>query len=378
MAEKRKKSGSGILIAVFVLIGVVCGFAISYVFDLSFLRTLEPVERFLSYALILLLMWLGYMVQVLLHELGHLIGGLASGYRFSSYRIGKWMLIRIDGKLTFRRFSLAGTGGQCLMIPVRPHSVALFHLGGAIFNLLFGGAFLALWLLLDAVIWFEIFFAACAVFGLFFAILNGVPFRTSLIANDGSNLVAMKKNPHAAEQFDLHLRMNAMSVDGVRLRDMPAEWFAFPTEEQLKNNAYAETAVFACNRLLDEQRFAEAAEKIEFLLAADTAMAGVHRKLLICDLIYCEAVGAQRREVFVRWMDREQMNFIRSMKEFPSVIRTEYAYTRLLQNEPIRANTIKKRFEKCILTYPNRGDILTEQSLIRHADSIEAKSENEE
>ncbi len=371
--KKRKNVRGYLFTALLVVIGMVFGFSIPYLFDLSFMAALEPVERFLAYVVILMLIWLAYMVQVVLHELGHLLGGVLSGYRFSSFRIGRLMLIKIDGKLAWKRFFLAGTGGQCLMIPTEHSGVFLFHLGGALVNLLVGGACLAIFFLPDMVVWLEMFVLFTAVFGLIFAILNGIPLRTGLIANDGSNAVALKKDPAAAEQLANHLRLNAMSVDGLRLREMPAEWFRYPSAEQLKNNAFAETAVFACNRLIDEHRFADAVEMILSLLAADSAVTGVHRKLLICDLIYCEAIGERRNEVFVKWMDREQLNFIRSMKTYPSVIRTEYAYTRLFQQESIRAAAVKARFEKCIAAYPNRGDILSERELMAYVDKIETE-----
>lgn len=376
--KKREQLRNYIWIALLVLVGAICGFSVPYVFDLSVLAALEPVERFLAYAILVLLVWIAYMVQVVLHEAGHLVGGLLSGYRFSSFRIGRWMIVKINGSLKWKRLFLAGTGGQCLMIPSERSGIVLFFLGGALFNLFGGAIFLLFWVLTDLGLLAEVFFAASSVFAGLLAILNGLPFQTGLIANDGSNIVSLKKDPAAAEQFANHLRMNAMSVDGVRLREMPEEWFVLPSGDQLGNHAFAETAVFFCNRLLDEHRFSEAQERIQVLLETDSAIAGVHRKLLICDLIYCEAVGARRREVFVRWMDRDQLNFIRSMKEYPSVIRTEYAYTRLLQCEPIQANRIKARFEKSAATYPNWGEILSERELIRYADSIEVEENLEQ
>ncbi len=38
-------------------------------------------------------------LQIIIHEAGHLVCGLASGYRFVSFRILSFTLIREDGKL---------------------------------------------------------------------------------------------------------------------------------------------------------------------------------------------------------------------------------------------------------------------------------------
>ena len=59
----------------------------------------------------------GMMGQIILHEAGHLLGGLATGYAFVSFRVGSWMLLKRDGRLHLGRYTLPGTGGQCLMAP---------------------------------------------------------------------------------------------------------------------------------------------------------------------------------------------------------------------------------------------------------------------
>ena len=41
-----------------------------------------------DFFVLILLLYVPFFLQILLHEEGHLIGGLLSGYRFSSFRIG--------------------------------------------------------------------------------------------------------------------------------------------------------------------------------------------------------------------------------------------------------------------------------------------------
>ena len=56
-------------------------------------------------------------LQIILHEGGHLVCGLLTGYRFVSFRIFNQTLIRQDGRMRIKRFNIAGTGGQCLLVP---------------------------------------------------------------------------------------------------------------------------------------------------------------------------------------------------------------------------------------------------------------------
>ena len=65
----------------------------------------------------LLLLYGAYLIQVVIHESGHLVAGLKCGFRFLSFRIGPFTLIKKSGRILLKRLSVAGTGGQCLMIP---------------------------------------------------------------------------------------------------------------------------------------------------------------------------------------------------------------------------------------------------------------------
>ncbi|MBO5413517.1 MAG: hypothetical protein J6A29_04410, partial [Clostridia bacterium] len=69
--------------------------------------------------LVIIIGFIAYLISsylhTIIHEAGHLVFGLLSGYKFVSFRIGNIMLIKIKNKLKFKKFSLLGTAGQCLM-----------------------------------------------------------------------------------------------------------------------------------------------------------------------------------------------------------------------------------------------------------------------
>ena len=54
---------------------------------------------------------------IMVHEAGHLVCGLLSGYKFVSFRIFDFTILRSEGRLRVKRFAVAGTGGQCLLSP---------------------------------------------------------------------------------------------------------------------------------------------------------------------------------------------------------------------------------------------------------------------
>lgn len=77
----------------------------------------RPAQYLIVLALMLFIAVLAFQMQVIVHEGGHLLFGLLCGYRFLSFRIGSLMLIKTGEGFRIRRFTLKGTGGQCLMIP---------------------------------------------------------------------------------------------------------------------------------------------------------------------------------------------------------------------------------------------------------------------
>ena len=185
-------------------------------------------DRLLSYlALLLLALYVIFFLQIVIHEAGHLIFGLLSGYRFSSFRAGSLMWVKTGGRLRFRRLSIAGTGGQCLMAPPEKvdgrFPVALFNLGGSILNILSGFMFLGLSFLLRELPWARLLMLMAAVTGFVFGLINGIPFSTKLVNNDGHNALSLRKSPEAGEAFWQMLAINARMSEGKRLRDMPED-----------------------------------------------------------------------------------------------------------------------------------------------------------
>lgn len=108
--KKKKKGNLGfiLLMVVSMIIGGVCGVLIAQNAEFSVER---PEKYMLDIAVQLAGMLVILMAHIAIHEAGHLIFGLLTGYGFSSYRLGSFMLLKENGKLRFRRLSIPGTGG---------------------------------------------------------------------------------------------------------------------------------------------------------------------------------------------------------------------------------------------------------------------------
>ena len=110
------------------------GFGIGVLIGLCFIGTLFAVPELRHFItgemsergmLFFMAYWFGAMLvcvaavflQIIFHEAGHLVFGLLSGFRMVSFRVANIILVRHDEGWQFGRFSIAGTGGQCLMEP---------------------------------------------------------------------------------------------------------------------------------------------------------------------------------------------------------------------------------------------------------------------
>ncbi|MBQ2287722.1 MAG: M50 family metallopeptidase [Lachnospiraceae bacterium] len=378
MISKKKKKiqwQQYIGVLFFMMIGAICGFLMITYIESTIGDGADLSENLFTLVSLFVFMYVGFFLHIIIHEGGHLIFGKLSGYTLSSFRIGSFMWLKENDTICFRRFSLSGTGGQCLMAPPEMRDgkipVILYNLGGSLMNVITGSIFFALHVVFSEFAYLSIVFLMFSIIGFASALMNGVPMRMGTVDNDGYNAWALNRNPDAMRAFWVQMKANERISKGVRLKDMPDEWFEMPTDDAMKNSLVATIGVFACNRLMDAHRFEEADALMTRLLCMDSGMVGLYRNLLICDQIFCELIAQKRDQRIRTKMSKDQKKFMKSMKTFPSVIRTEYAYALLWEKDLEKAEKIKERFEKCAKTYPYPSDIQSERELIEIADNIE-------
>ena len=356
--KKTKKKGrwqQGLAMGMIMLLSAVCGVLIARVMEQQSAWYDSTAGWLFSMAAMVVGLFVGFFLQMIIHEAGHLVFGLKSGYRFSSFRIGSLMWLKEDGRLVTKKLTVAGTGGQCLMIPPErengTYPVILYNLGGCIMNLAASALFLVPYLLLPKGTAVGLFCLIVVLAGVILALTNGIPLRLGTVNNDGYNALSLGKDPAAMEAFWLQLKVNEQIAKGVRLKDMPQAWFFVPPDAAMENSMVATQAVFAANRLMDQHNFEEADRLISHLLEIDSGIVGLHRNLLICDWMYCRLIR-EDQDMAEQMLTGEQKQFMKSMKNFPTVIRTEYVYALLRENDSEKAAAARKHFEKVAKTYP--------------------------
>ena len=366
--QKKRSQTQWLVILGYMLIGAACGLLIMDYADHLRSAGVSGKTRLVCLILQFLCMYGAMLIQIVIHEAGHLVFGLATGYCFSSFRIFSLMWLKENGKIRFKNMSVAGTGGQCLMCPPDLKDgkipVMLYNFGGALLNLIasfiFGGAAL----LCPAWSFGRVFLMFLVIIGIAFALMNGLPLRAGPVNNDGRNALDLSRSPDAMRAFWIQMKVNEMVSRGVRVKDMPEEWFEMPSDEAMKNGIVATVGVLVCNRLMDEKRFEEADRLMAEILSKENGVAGLYRYLLVCDRMFMELIGRNRQDLLERMLSKDQKKIMKGMKQYPSVLRTEYAYALLGEKDAEKAEAVLKRFEKAAGTYPYPGEIQGERELI--------------
>ena len=326
--KKKEKISVSKLIGKIILlsVGFMSGILIATVLE-KYDVNITSHTTYISLAVFLFAVYISFFINVIIHEAGHLVFGLLSGYRFGSFRIASFMFICEDGKIRLRRHSLVGTGGQCLMVPPDMKDgklpVTLYNLGGCIMNTLFAVLFLLLYFITSDISGIAPFILIFSIVGFMCAAENGIPMHIAGIDNDGYNAFAIRKSTDAMYGFWVQLKAVEQISKGFRLKDMPDEWFDVPSDESMKNSMVATRGVLVCNRLMDAESFGEADALMAHMLSLKSGMVGVHRNLLICDRIYIELVTENRQDVINAMLTQELRRFMKAMKNNPTVIRTE-------------------------------------------------------
>ncbi len=367
MKNVLKKLSVAFFAVIFFALFAVAGFLVSASLFSGFFN---PIEVIFGVAGIIICAY----ISIIVHEGGHMLFGLASGYSFCSFRIGSLMWIKQDGKIKLRRHSIAGTGGQCLMTPPAEKNgkipVILYNLGGVIANFLLAALFaLAYFLSVHRFVLLALIFLFGAIISFAFALSNGYPLHVGGIANDGMNAIHLSKNPDAAIAFRNQLLMNAAQTEGTRLSQMPEEWFTLPEGADMQNVLCASIAVFAINRTLDRGDTVKAEQEITDLLHNGYNVIGLHKNLLTCDLISCRLINNPDANISAL-ITYELKKTMKSMKAFPSIIRTQYIIALLAEKDERKADKIMADFDKLTSKFPYPQEVFAEKDIMAKATEI--------
>ena len=323
--------------------------------DIGTLRLLFPALGAVVGAVV------AFILHIIIHEGGHLVAGLLTGYRFVSFRIFSLTLIRKDGRYQWRNFSLGGTGGQCLMAPpLRPLEeidTRWYNLGGVLANIVVSTLALVLMLCFDFPDWAEIFLMALTFFGYLLALINGIPMKLSGVNNDGYNLLFLEKTPDDKRRLCQMLEANANIQNGMQPKEMPDEMF--PAEEQVnwKDGLQVNWQLMVVARLENQHRWEEAYALLQEGLAQKQHIAALFQQELTLEMVFvCLATGRieEARQLYTKRLRKYVKQF---MKTHSSKQRIHFATTLLLDDNREEALRLLENLKAHRSDYLLQGEV---------------------
>ena len=335
-----------------VIFGMIAGIYIgisSFTFD-------API--FVGVIIVFIILFVAVFIHIIIHELGHLIFGLLSGYHFVSFRILSFQLTKTKDGYKFHRYSLAGTGGQCLLEP--PNEVGekypykLYLIGGIIFNFFFALVAMLINIYVDSneiSLFLSIFFFV----GLFLGLSNLIPIKEP-IQNDGYNFFKMSEEDE--RYLWVQFKIYALQIRGVKLSDMNEEFFKYV--EPVGSSFEASVGLAAINRAESIKDFDEVERIATDILDANNNVMLLIKNLTKVSLLYKRIICEEDIELLYE----ETESIRKRMSLNPSIIRCEYAYHLLISDNDEVAKAKRQLFFKIFRSYPDKTTILYEKDLI--------------
>lgn len=370
MRRKNSEKLKGVLI--FIVMCLLAGVFIGVLFETvldgfvdTYVKSDNVFIELIKFYAVFLLFILGFFIQIIIHEGGHLIFGLLTGYSFVSFRIGTLTFIKEEGGWKRKKFSIPGTGGQCLMMP--PEIVdgkfpfVIYNLGGAILNTIFGVV-----PILIAVLWTGIPMGLYGVLillgiaGIIIALMNGLPLKIGGIANDGSNVLSMLKDKEARRSFYLQLKVNGLMSKGERPRDMDKSQFELSEGADLSNPLNTSMRLMEYNCYLDKLDFLGGRQVLNSLEPYMDKIIGLYRYEIACEKIFLELVLNGEKDLVKNMYTKDLIKYMKACKGMISKKRVSMAYELLYKENVEGALKAYEEGKALAETYPIKGEVYME------------------
>lgn len=376
---KKLKLVGGMLVG--VAIGLVLVLLLIYIIDgkdaLDNVKDhdIEWATILLSVACAIVSLILSVVIHFALHEVGHMVMGMLTGYKFLSLRLFKYAIIKDKhGRLTFKRFNVAGTGGQCIMD--LPHDTDAdkmpffwHYAGGVMANILIVAISIIILKCCDMGIIGTNFFMMMAFAGVLIAISNGVPISQNGLSNDAKSIQQLYKYKSSRTYVLRMMHMTSMLLRGTRLKDMPKEWFEDVMPHDTKDYFKLAYRINYITWLEDCGRFEDAKMVCEQLDGLDKPLPLMLKMEKDGEQVMCEMLTTKRKEVVEPLLTQRLRMYVNANKTFSATkLALAYVVASHYDDDQETAMALLDEFASHRQDYLMPGEIETAENIIEIAD----------
>ena len=337
--------------------------AVRQMFSKGFMPKLAEIGWMLIAVLI------AFILHIIIHEGGHLVAGLLTGYRFVSFRFLNWTLISKDGHLQWRNFEMVGTGGQCLLAPpdkpVEQIDTRWYNAGGVLANLIIVAIALVLLWAFDLPGWLSTLLVMMVVIGLLIAAMNGIPMKMGGVANDGLNLLQLEKDLPAKKCFANILDINARNQAGERYEEMPDHLFEMPEPFDWKNSMHTASALAAASKMLSMHLWEDAYQLLTQACANKADMMQLYQ-MEVESMMTQACIATGRDEEARQHYDEQVKKYVTQHASTQSDKQlTTMAVALALDNDRAAAEEIYNKLKENREKYIHQGDVAMSLDIMR-------------
>ena len=366
---KNKRNYKNIIFSIcFILVIFLLGFFGGRLLGQEIAKSsLSSEESIFRAVLYIFIFYFGYIIQAIIHEAGHLIFGLISGYEFISFRVGSITIIKDEGKFKLKKFKIKGTGGQCLMMPKTNNyeelNYVLYNLGGILMNAIISIISLIVLMSVDTNKYIKVILFTLIFMGVLCVISNGIPMKFAGISNDGYNTITISRDKFIKYCFYTQLKVNGLLSKGMRVKDMPVEWFYVKDGADLNNHMVTYMKIMEANYYQDKLNFDLAKECYENILDKAPDIIKLYENEIKCELLFYEILNGNTEKVEELYT-KELRNYIKLTNCYISRKRLMYVYNLLVLKDKKKADKVLGEFEKVKKSYPIKGEIESEKEIM--------------
>lgn len=368
MGEKKKCSKKIIFYICFSLVILLLGFFGGFLLGEKMEKSSLSFEMSIfTIVLYIFIFYFAFIIQIIIHEAGHLIFGLLSGYEFISFRVGSITIVKDQEKFKLKKFKIKGTGGQCLMTPKTNNyeeiNYVLYNLGGILMNFIASIICLLILMLVDTNQYIKVMLSEFILIGVICVISNGIPMKLGGISNDGYNTMSISRDKFIKYCFYIQLKVNGLLSKGMRFKDMPIEWFNVKEGADLNNHLVTFLKIMEANYYQDKLDFNLAKECYENILDNAPNIIKLYENEIKCELLFYEILNGNMEKVDELYT-KELRNYIKITDCYISRKRLMYVYNLIVLKDKEKADKVLGEFEKLKNSYPIKGDIESEEEIM--------------
>ena len=308
-------------------------------------------------------------IQIFLHELGHSLAAIFSGYDFIFFRLGSFAFVKKNGKLKIAKFEIPGTGGQALFAPkgkaYENFPYKLYMYAGIISNLFFSIlAFIIMYFnknyFLDQ---FSYFFASV---GIYIFLTNGLKIDAE-ISNDAMQVKLLERHEEYRIFTKYNLKIARLLVDGKEIKDMDQDEIDFILS---CDNQFAEIGILKGDYYSQNLDLDKAKEEYEKALDKEILSDRLQKQALINEIIYLSIIKKDQAN-YEKYVSKEFEFFLDNfLLKLVNGYYTKYAKLLLIDKDQKAAEKLKTQYIRFRKNYIFESEIRLADKKIQIVDQL--------